>query len=225
MCDEANPEIGVITGFPHVLPGRGIEPLFLAWVGWILLTTNPYGLVNRTGFGHSRFKNGQIHCWRREVYERLQPNKAVKSQIMEDVMIGRLLAREGVGVEVANLSSVLKVRMYEHWRQTFDGMSKNSYEITGSVPGSIGVALFFLLAGWGWIFAGSLTLVAFALFVLSGVAVCLTARTVWWPLLFAPIIPTIAAITVIRSTIWHRKGIVQWKGRVYPQTKRGHSSE
>ncbi len=40
----------VLTGFPKGLPGRGIEPLFLAWVGWILLATNPFALVSRLPF-------------------------------------------------------------------------------------------------------------------------------------------------------------------------------
>jgi hypothetical protein len=205
----------MITGFPHILPGRGIEPLFLAWVGWILLTTNPYGVISRTGVGHSRFKNGQVHCWRREIYLRLQPNERVKGQIMEDVMIGRLLAKEHVGTEVANLSSVLKVRMYEHWRQTFDGMSKNSFEITGSVGGTLAVAALFLFAGWGWLLTGPLMGVAVGLLLASGVFVCLIARAAWWPMLFAPLVPTIGAITMLRSAVWHKRGIVKWKGRVY----------
>jgi hypothetical protein len=184
-------------------------------VGWVLLATNPYGLVSRTGIGHNRFKNGQVHCWRREVYQRLQPNQRVSSQIMEDVMIGRLLANEGIAVKVANLSSVLKVRMYDHWRQTFDGMSKNSFEITGTVWGSLIVAGFFLFVAWGWLLAGDLKWLALLMFFLSGLWVCVIARAPWWPLLFGPVAPIIGAITIIRSTIWHQQGSVRWKGRVY----------
>ena len=218
LCRDAwaRRRIGLVTGFPTILPGKGIEPLFLAWVGWALLASNPYGLVSRSGLGHNRFKNGQVHCWKREVYLRIMPNERVKNRIMEDVEIGRLLAREGVPVEVANLSSVLSVRMYDHWRETLDGMSKNSYEITNSDGGSIAVAALLVFLAWGWIFTGSLWPWALGCFMLSGLAVVIMVRTSWWPVLLMPLIPTIGAFTVLRSMLWHRRGTVRWKGRVYP---------
>jgi glycosyltransferase involved in cell wall biosynthesis len=216
LCAEAPPSVGVVTGFPQIQAGRGLQPLFLAWVGWVLLCTTPYGLICRTGKGHVRFKNGQVHAWRREVYLALMPNEAVRTRIMEDVEIGRLLARKGVGVEVANLSSVFGVRMYETWQETLDGMSKNSFEITGSVAGSIAIAASFLVAGWGWLFMGRLMPYGLGLMFLSGVFTVMIVRTVFWPALLAPVIPTIGAYTIIRSAIWHKTGRVRWKGRLYP---------
>ena len=216
LCEQVRPEVGMVTGFPTIVPGRGPEPLFLAWVGWILIVCNPYALVSRTGLGHNRFKNGQVHSWRREVYLRLQPNERVKDRVMEDVGIGRLLAKEKVPVEVANLSSILSVRMYEHWRQTLDGMSKNSYEITNSDFGTVAIAIFFLGLAWGWAFAGHWWLLALGLFAFGGLSVVLLVRTAIWPVLLMPIIPTIGAFTMIRSMVWHRRGTVRWKGRVYP---------
>src|ERR1019366_7317804 len=64
LTSRVSRRTSVISGFPHIIPGRGIEPLFLAWVGWVLLATNPYGLVSLTGKGHNRFTNGQFGCWR-----------------------------------------------------------------------------------------------------------------------------------------------------------------
>jgi hypothetical protein len=205
----------VITGIPQIKPGRGIEPLFLSWVGWIILATNPFGLVSRTGKGHNRFKNGQVHMWRATTYTSLWPNERVKGQIMEDVMIGRLLAREGVRVETANLSKVLSVRMYETWRETLDGMSKNAYEITNSVPGAILITALFLALGWAWLAAGPLWWACLAVLTLSGLIVGVLARSPLWPALLMPIVLTIAALTMVRSTVWHQRGTVKWKGRVY----------
>ena len=210
MASRARPNVGAITGFPTVLPGRGVEPLFLAWVGWILLASNPYGLVARSGKGHNRFLNGQVTMWRRDVYARLRPNAAVRSRVMEDVSMGRLLAREGVAVEVANLSRVLAVKMYDTWRQTLDGMSKNSHEVAGNAPGTLALAALMLFLGWGWILGGPW---AAGLFWLSGGFVVLICRTPFWPMLFSPLVPTIGAFTLVRSLVWHRRGAVKWKGR------------
>lgn len=212
MAGRAKSNVGAITGFPTVLPGRGVEPLFLAWVGWVLLATNPYGLVHRTGVGHNRFLNGQITMWRRDVYARLWPNEAVRSRVMEDVSMGRLLAKEGVRVEVANLSRVLAVKMYDTWRQTLDGMSKNSHEVAGSTAGTLALAALMLFLGWGWILGGPW---AAALFWASGLFVVLVCRAPFWPILFAPLVPTIGAFTLVRSLVWHRRGTVVWKGRTY----------
>jgi glycosyltransferase involved in cell wall biosynthesis len=215
LCDEVGGRCGVVTGFPTIVPGRGIEPLFLAWVGWILLSANPFGIVSRTRMGHNRFTNGQFHAWRSDVYTRLWPNEAVKGHLMEDVMMGRLLAKEGVPVEVANVSKVLSVRMYDTWRQTLDGMSKNSFEVANTAHGSYGLALFFLLIGWAWVLAPW----TYAIFLLSGLACAaiVRARPIGYVILVftLPIALTIGAYTMVRSVAWRRKGIVTWKGRVY----------
>ena len=207
--------VGVITGFPKVIPGQGIEPLFLGWVGWILLATNPFGLVSVTGKGHNRFTNGQFHCWRRDVYAKLQPNEAVRHHVLEDVMMGRLLAKHGIQAEVANMSGVLSVHMYDTWRQTLDGMSKNSYEIMGSAIGSYGVSLLLFTIAWLWV----LHPWAYLAFVVSGLAVASTVRAPrvgYFLVPFTmPIVLTIGAYTLIRSVAWRRRGTVVWKGRTY----------
>lgn len=215
MANRLRPRVGVLTGFPTILPGKGIEPIFLAWVGWALLCSSPFGFQARTGVGHSRFTNGQIHLWRSRTYTELWPNERVKGAMLEDVLIGRLLSRHKIGLEVANLSSILSVRMYETWRETLDGMSKNSYEIAGNTLGSAVVALWFVFLGWGWLFAGHAWWIAAGLLALSGVFVALAVRASVLLGIVMPVVLTIASYTVLRSISWHRKGVVRWKGRTY----------
>jgi glycosyltransferase involved in cell wall biosynthesis len=215
LASKVGGRCGVLTGFPTIRPGRGIEPLFLSWVGWILLASNPFGVVSRTKMGHNRFTNGQIHAWKAEIYTRLWPNEQVRSHVLEDVMMGRLCAKEGVSIEVANLSRILKVRMYETWRQALDGMSKNSFEITGSYVGSAILSLFFVLCALGWLLSGPLWPWALGLFAWSGVMVVATARTAIWPALMMPIVCLIGSFAVLRSAYWRKTGKTTWKGRFY----------
>jgi len=203
----------VLTGFPRGLPGRGIEPMFLAWVGWVLLATNPFALVSRSRRGHSRFTNGQFTVWRAEVYTQLWPNERLRDRILEDVLIGRVLAKEGVFVETVNVSPVLGVRMYDTWRQALDGMSKNSYEITGSGLGTLFLTLLFMAIAVGWVFAPW----GLALLMLSGLAAALTMRYVLWVVPVMPVAVLIGAFTLLRSWVWRRTGRVTWKGRTYPR--------
>ena len=148
-------------------------------------------------------------------YTDLWPNELLKGRILEDVMIGRLCADRRIGVEVVNLSSIMAVKMYDTWRETLDGMSKNSYEITGSVPGSIGIMALFLVIAWGWLFAGHLWPVAALLFAASGLFCTKIARTKSFGLILLPVVMSIGAFTVLRSLAWHKRGRVVWKGRSY----------
>ncbi|MHB8636594.1 MAG: glycosyltransferase family 2 protein [Fimbriimonadaceae bacterium] len=214
MLTTLRPGVKVLTGFPQILPGRGVEPLFLGWVGWVLLATNPFGLAARTGLGHSQFTNGQATLWRREVYTELWPNRQVRSAILEDVLIGRLLKRRKIGLEVANFASVMQVRMYETWRQTLDGMSKNSYEITGNIWGSVAVALLLFLLAWGWL-AVPMWWAPLLLLGLSGLFPAFTCRANPAALFVMPIVLTLGGITVLRSIYWRKKHKVTWKGRTY----------
>ncbi len=201
----------VITGFPTLRPGAGLEPVYLGWVPWILLATAPFGLISVTRKGHGRFTNGQFVLWRANRYLEVMPYERVKGIVLEDVTVGRILAREGIRCEVVDLTKILAVKMYQTFRQAVDGMSKNSFQITGSTPGTLFLAFLFLVFGWGWLVSPWLY------FVLIG-GKWLTDRMVrapWWTFPLMPITATLASITLIRSLLWHRRGKTEWKGRFY----------
>lgn len=215
LLREVGARCPVVSGFPRGIPGEGVEPVYLSWVSWVLLATNPFGLVSRTGKGHSRFTNGQITAWKASLYTELWPNERLKGRILEDVLIGRLLAQEGKRVEVANLASFLAVRMYRTLGEALNGMSKNSYEITGSVVGTFALAAFFMLIGIGWLGMGPWLWHGFGALLLSKLLADRTMRgPLWvWPLM--PLTCLMAAYTMLRSWGWHRAGKVEWKGRTY----------
>lgn len=209
----------VYTAFPHILEGEGVQALFLAWVGWILLCTNPFGLVARTGRGHNLFTNGQITIWRPETYARLRPNEQVRGAVLEDVKIGRLLGRARVRVEVVNLSETFAVKMYNDWRETLNGMSKNSHEIAPSHLAGLIFGLFLAFLALGWALAGPLAGYALGALVLSAVFSSLIVRArLGWALL-APIALLIGGYTVWRSIYLRRTGRTEWKGRTYAHPK------
>jgi hypothetical protein len=211
MIQFAAPKRQVVTAIPKMVPGAGIEPLFMAWIGWIILAFDPFGLVSRSGLGHVRFLNGQFQIWPGDVYARLMPHERMRSEVMEDVMIGRLLAKEKVPVEVFQLADFLSVRMYTNWRETLDGFSKNAFCITNSAVGTVVLAV--LLASMAAI--GVLSPGGYAFLVLSGLTVALIAQAPLWPAFLMPIALLIGSFTLLRSLVWHRTGRVRWKGRTF----------
>jgi len=218
LAEQMPPKWAVLTGFPTIVPGRFPEPLFLGWVGWILLATNPFWLVARSRMAHNMFTNGQITCWRPSVYMDQLPNEAMKNRVLEDVAIGRLLAKNGYGIETANLSTLMSVKMYDNWKQALDGMSKNSFEITGSYVGTGAVVVILITVALAWIPGGW---TCYALLSGSMLFAGLTvrahpARMIASAFFLTPIVVLIGAATMIRSAYWKKLGKTAWKGRVYP---------
>ncbi len=205
----------VVSAMPQVLPGKFPEPVFMLWVGWTILCTNPFGLVSKTQKGHNRFTNGQFHAWRPKTYLELRPNETLKDKILEDVGIGRLCAERKIPVEVFNLSEVFGVKMYETWREALDGMSKNSYEIMGTTGGTIFWAGLLLFWGWFWLAAGALWWLPFGLLMLSTALMARITKSNPLSAIVTPIGLTIGAYTAIRSLVWKKRGTVMWKGRTY----------
>lgn len=215
LASRTKPSAAAVTGFLRAEPGAGLEPVHTGWVWWVLLATNPFALVQWTGKGHNRFLNGQFTMWRPRVYTWLWPNEAMRGRILEDVHMGRLLARERQPVVVANLSRSAGVLMYRDLRASLDGMAKNAYEIAGSVAGSMVLAAFFGAAAIGWAAAGPRTVVALGLLLGSKFLTDRIVGAPWWSWAAAPLSCALGSFTVLRSTVWHRQGTVKWKGREY----------
>jgi glycosyltransferase involved in cell wall biosynthesis len=215
FLENCDPNIQVVSGFPKMVPGKGIEPAYLSWVSWILLATNPFGLVSVTGKGHNRFTNGQFAAWRTECLHQVRPYKQVKSEVLEDVKIGRLLGSQNIRVENINITGILSVKMYKDVKEAINGMSKNSCDIMGNPVASLLLVGWLLFIAWGWGLCGPLGVPLFFILVLGKLV---TDRAVCAPIWIFPLAPftiTAGAFTIIRSMIWKRKGTIAWKGRTY----------
>lgn len=206
----------VQTGFSRMAPGAGLEPVYLSWVPWSLLASNPFGLVARTGLAHNGFTNGQVTAWRADVYTELWPHQMVRGEILEDVLIGRMLARKGIRVRVLNLSDTLTVRMYRTVGEAWRGMTKNAVDIAGPGLGTYIFAALMVVIALGWTLLGPLAWVGYGLLVLSKVATDRVARLPLWTAPFLPLSLLAAAATLVASAHQRRRGLTAWKGRTYP---------
>ncbi|QYK53319.1 MAG: glycosyltransferase [Fimbriimonadaceae bacterium] len=216
LIDSNGGRFPVITGFPKLLPGKFPEPIYLFWVPWALLSVLPMGIAQSTGKGHAKFTNGQFVVWKANRYFEINPHESCKGEVLEDIQIGRLLAREKIPVLVANLSSVLHVAMYQNLSEAWRGMNKNAFWVTGSRIGALltGVILVCLTIAPVLSMGTSLAAAIGFMMLASALATQLVVRAPIYTIFTIPLSILAAATTQFMAAVRGGKS-VEWKGRTY----------
>ena len=172
--------------------------------------------------------NGQFILFRRPAYERIGGHAAIRDHIVEDVALGREVARRmGEGMRLVNCdgSRMVDCRMYHSFRETCDGFTKNARAAfegniaTWYAVGSMQFAAFFL--PFILVFFRSqrrVALVEIGVVYLIRLILVLRMRTSWVGFLLHPVGQFLAMAIAIRSWIYTETSGVQWKGRTYRPT-------
>jgi glycosyltransferase involved in cell wall biosynthesis len=199
----------VLTGFPRL---RGAALLLVSIVPNAILTGLPWPLVRRTpGLPSLGALNGQ--CWMidADTYHRHQPHAACKSDVLEDVEIGRFLKSEGHTPVMRDVRGEVSIFMYDRYAEAWRGFRKNAYLLMGGTPpAAVLFTSFFLLTfvlapffvPWLWA----------SVFGLKAVTDGLGGQPPWVSL-FAPLSFLLAVAMQVDSTASHLRGTVEWKGR------------
>jgi chlorobactene glucosyltransferase len=169
--------------------------------------------------------NGQFVLFRRAAYDRIGGHFAVRDHIVEDVALGREVARripEGMRLVNCDGSRLIDCRMYRSLREVCDGFTKNARAAfednlaTWYFVGAMQFTAFFLpfiLLAFPSQFR--IALLEVALIYLLRVILVLRMRTSWIGCLFHPAGQFMAMAIAIRSWISTAGSGVQWKGRTY----------
>lgn len=199
----------VLTGFPRL---RGAALLLVSIVPNAILTGLPWPLVRRTPQRPSLGAlNGQ--CWMIDagVYRQHQPHEACKSDVLEDVEIGRYLKTKGLVPAMRDVRGEVSVFMYETFADAWRGFRKNAYLLMGGTPLAAGIfiPLFLLTYVLAPFFAPWLWLSVFGLKAVTDWRGGLPA----WVGALAPLSFLLAVALQLDSTVSYLRGRVAWKGR------------
>lgn len=212
-------EAVLVTALPRVRPSGLGDGLLIGMVSWSVFTLLPLALAERHPNPAFGFANGQMMGFARDTYRQLAPHSRLRSSLLEDVEIARLVKREGGQVLIGDATDVAAVEMYSGLRDAFDGFSKNSVAICGGrlravvcaaltavvhlLPLALGIAGF-----WpAWALAGT----SMALY---GISVSVLRLPLWYSVC-CPVAVVLAVGVMLRSVAWHSAGRIAWKGRVY----------
>ena len=221
LMDEAvKEESDLQTVWPTQITKSWAERLTVPLISLVVLGYLPVLLVHYTPFKLFAAANGQCMLFRREAYQRSGGHEAVRSEIVEDVVLARRVKAGGQRLRMADGGGLIACRMYSSWPEVRDGFAKN-------ILAGHGQSVLFLLAStlfhwslflfpWLWLLAGGGT---WAL-ILGTTGIGARAITAWATgqrardALLMPLSVILMTLIAGRSIWWHIKGQTAWKGRV-----------
>ena len=204
---------------------RLVVPLLhLTYTSWL-----PLSLVWRSSDPRFLAANGQLVAVRREALEEVGGFAAIQGEIVDDMALARRMKEAGRKVVFADGWKMARCRMYDSWREVWQGFSKNLYEGIGGRVGMLGfvVALYLAafvlpylgLAGWAVGAVGQTAGVGALAGVGCNVALrgllALRFRQPVEGLVLHPVGVLALVAIAVNSALWHLRGEIPWAGRVY----------
>jgi glycosyltransferase involved in cell wall biosynthesis len=236
LRDAADHDAGLASLLPRMEMRSFWEQVVQPLAATLLMVLFPLPRVNdrsRIDFG---FANGQFLLMRRSAYDAIGGHAAVRDKFCEDINLGRLVKRHGLGLRVTVAPDLASVRMYSSLPQIVRGWSRIFYAAADGrplIPAGFAVVLF-VLSGLPYVLlpvcfamaaaglAGSLTwlLAAFAamhelLQTIVYIRAYSAGRTPLWMLIWRPI-STFAMLAILMRTVrMCRTHEVTWRGTQY----------
>jgi cellulose synthase/poly-beta-1,6-N-acetylglucosamine synthase-like glycosyltransferase len=190
-----------------------VQPL----LQWSWLTSVPLRFAESGKRASMIIANGQFFIVKRSAYEAINGHNSVKDEILEDLMIARLLSKRGYKGGVADASAVARCRMYESNNELIRGYTKSLWKAFG---GPIGTLFTVALLIATQILPLLLILAGYQIALLPFAAVALThllaARRTRSPLINTITHPlaALSLIALIAESYRRRSlGTLEWRGR------------
>jgi hypothetical protein len=140
----------------------------------------------------------------------------VRGEVLEDVLLGRVVKRSRLRLVACAAPDDLSVKMYHGWDQVRAGFRKNLFALLGGCPASFaaGVGVFLLTAVYPFVAAARGTrmgLLALGLLVSVRVAAAALFSQGWRTVLLHPLGAVLALWIAAES--FATRGRVEWRGR------------
>ena len=174
--------------------------------------------------------NGQYLMIRREAYDAIGGHAAVRGEVLEDVAVARRVKESGRRIYFARGAEIARTRMYRGFGEMWGGWRKNLYPLLGGRMSRVAIELLqavpwmpliLLCAGLFNRWAG---LVGALLLVLGHIFYAWQLRRNRYPL--SGILYFMPGALLYAGVVWqsaaaHRRGGVEWKGRMIPAPRPG----
>lgn len=136
-----------ISPYPRQVTDGFLQKIFQPMLQWSWLASVPLVIAQRFSIRSMAVANGQFFIVRRDAYLKSGGHAAVRSEVLDDLMLARQLLDCGFMGGVAEGSQVASCQMYKSNADLFKGYQKSLWKAFGSFFGSLIVILLLLLTG------------------------------------------------------------------------------
>ncbi|MFH2044468.1 MAG: glycosyltransferase family 2 protein [Pseudomonadota bacterium] len=210
--------LSLVSCFPTQITNTFGEKLVVPLLNWFLLTLLPLRLVFISSLKSFVAANGQFMFFRKNDYETIGGHEAVKTKIVEDMELARLVKQNRFKMMTLLGGKGVFCRMYQSLDDAIKGFTKNFY------PGFSGNAIAFFL------FITTISIVFMAPFVLSMVNVkylllvfvifaqraiisIISGQSLLLAIVLHPLQMIYFEYIALLSIIKSKSGNIKWKGR------------
>jgi cellulose synthase/poly-beta-1,6-N-acetylglucosamine synthase-like glycosyltransferase len=193
------------------LSERLIQPL----LQWTWMTTVPLRLAYKSSRPSLAVANGQFFFIRKSSLDKAGGFEAIKSSVLDDIDLARLLVRNGFHGGVCDGATVASTRMYSKFTEIRAGYGKSLSQGFGGIVGSLAIAAAMALSGLlPFIFAitgSTVATIALLLVIASRLVSAFSSRSLLIDALLHPISTVVFIYLLLYSNLYRRQ--ITWKGR------------
>ncbi len=211
----------LLSGIPKQIVESVGEAITIPFIGLFSFGALPHFLFRIKGISWAAASNGQYQCFKRTSYDEIGGYKEIYKILADDIIFPKLFKKADKKVVYTDVSKLVSSRMYDGFRDAFNGFSKSFYPTINESPFlailvGVLILLVFLSPYLLLFFSPSLKallclIISFALWVFACINIHINP-------IFAishPIVPFIL-ISILISSVHSRKNKgYRWKGRIY----------
>jgi chlorobactene glucosyltransferase len=228
-------KVGLLSGVPYQQMHGFWEEVIIPMVMFLYFAYLPNRWITDRSDPKYSVTNGQLLCITREAYTKIGGHEGVRSQLVEDLWLGRAAKRAGIRTALATAVETAECRMYLSLRGIISGFSKDlfpgfDYSLPGLTFFLISTLLLYLAPLCFVLMALLTSQLTLELFWLPAAQLLLAMimrgmlairfRMSWRQILYHPLSALMIAIIALNSARWaySRQGAT-WKGRSYGRVR------
>jgi chlorobactene glucosyltransferase len=228
-------DVQFLTAHPRYILRGLCERLAIPLLYFKIFTLLPLLLVKHRPEPILAVANGPLLCFQRSVYEAIGGHKAVKTAVLEDNSLARMVKAAGYRMAYIDGQNLVSCYMYDSFTELWTGFSRTFFAFYNFsllaasaiiiidlalfvVPPLLALTLLFVhLAPPALLFSfGSYTLAVLMWILLTRVCARSQRVLLILPSLLYPISMMMECLFLLNSIWWHyRKRGAMWKGRYY----------
>ena len=136
----------LVSGFPRLITLTWLEALLLPLIHFVLLAFLPMRAMRRHTWPSAAAGCGQFLLIEREAYFTSGGHNAIRETMHDGLLLPRVLRRAGYRTDIADITELAGVRMYDSAAKVWQGLAKNATEGIAT-PGKILPLTLILLLG------------------------------------------------------------------------------